>query len=366
MQQVTDYSHSKTLRALAMLTAVLLFTAVAATTTHALPPHNVELVSFTATALSNGVRLSWETATEFETAGYILQREEEGEFVDLLELYDANGQPYQDGIIDAMGSPTVGAIYVADDRTAVSGQTYTYQLVEIEANSNLIAIGDVTITAGQTTPTATLIPVGNNTPVGGSQNTPTPTNTIPATATTHPAATTAATATTVRTFVTATPASAANQETETGQAQATAVPVNNTNPPSNSNPQPAPPANTDGIAFAQELETPASAYPGNTTAPEAENGYPEGLATALPLDSTASPYPVGSFPEAGNPTPTIIAVIGSQTETTESDTAVDSSINSQSGSPSSTAVLWLGFLVGSIIFAAAIYGSIRLFARRRS
>lgn len=353
-----------------MLTAVLLFTAVA--TTHALPPHNVELVSFTATALPNGVRLSWETATEFETAGYILQREEDDEFVDLLELYDANGQLYQDGIIDAMGSPTVGAIYVAEDRTAVPGQTYTYQLVEIEANNNLIAIGNVTVTAGETTPTATNIAIGN-TPTGQTPptHTPTPNGTVSATATNNSAATVAAaTATTVRTFITATPPSAANQEADAGQPQATAVSVNNTNSSSNSqtNPQPAPPANNDGVVFAQEVETetPSAAYPGNASAPEAENGYPEGLATALPLDSTASPYPGGSFPETGNPTPTIIAVIGSQTGTTESSTAVDNATNSQSGSSSSTAVLWLGFLVGSIIFAAAIYGSIRLFARRRS
>lgn len=319
----------------------------------------VELISFTATGLVNGVELRWETATELGAAAFLLQRSQGGAFDTLTELLDANGQPYPGGLIEAEGSPTFGAVYIARDLTAVPGQTYTYQLIEVESDNQMSVIATVTALAGGS-PTPTQIIIGGGTPpdTTGSTSTATPSNTA---VTVSPSATSpapvAATATASRTIITPTPAAAENQVAQ-------AAPVNTTSPVSSQPIAPTPPA-ADNVAFAQAEATPEPAYPGQDAPPETETeegAYPESVVTPLTIDVTETPYPANAFLPEAQPTPTIVGVVGSQSNGTPLTlTAAQTS----SASESSTTILWLGFLAGLLIFVAAIAGSIVLFVRRR-
>lgn len=327
-------------------------------------PLAVELISFTAVGIANGVELRWETATELGAAAFLLQRDQGAGFTGLTQLVDENGQPYPGGLVEAEGSPTFGAVYIARDLTAVSGQSYTYQLVEVESSNQTTIVGSVTVVAGGD-PTPTQIIIGGDaTPVsGGQQETATPTNmavTAPST-TPSPAQ---ATATTARTIITPTPAVAENQ-------LAPSAPDNSTNAATNAgNSQPASPSPTNSgiVEIAQVEPTPESAYPGQTTLPETESGYPEAIVTPLTIDATETPYPANTFLPEQQPTPTIVGIVGSQTNDAAGNNA--STLLTNAGQPgatlaSSTGILWLGFLAGLFIFIAAIIGSIVLFVRRR-
>lgn len=336
------------------LTAVLLPSAVPMTT-YASSAYAVELVSFTASSLPNGVRLTWTTATEQSVSAFFLQRRQgNGNFVDLTQLYAPNGEPYLDGIVEAEGSPTIGATYIADDLTAVPGQTYTYQLVEIEGNNNLNPLATVTVTAGGAH-TSTPISVGNN-------PTPTPQTTSPplsgASPTSPPGASASAnTATATRTFITATPRPSSG---DTGSAPLTASPAatNNTVAGANS-PALGPTATETRQAIAQTDPTPTVDDPVQPTPAVPESGYPESLATPLTIQATVTPYPIHVFTPEQNPTPTIISIIGSQPGSSASaeNTAVSATSN--------TGILWLGFTAGLLIFIVAVAGSIMLYVRRR-
>jgi hypothetical protein len=338
---------------------IALFTAVSQT--HARPAYAVELISFEGIGLPNGVRLTWETATEQSVAGFRLQRSQgSGDFVTLTDLYDANGQPYLDGIIEAQGSPTLGATYIADDFTAVPGQTYTYRLMEIEGDNNENPLETIIVTAGGQ-PTATSITIGTpSNPTSAPQNTPTST---PQTSPTGQSLTATATvltgATATRPLATAAPTQAtANNNTNPPAANTAVSPADSAIPL----PEPvSPPNELDNVVLAQTLETPTTAaYPGTdtTSAPEA---YPEGTTAPLPAsEATPTAYPASAFSPNEAPTPTIIGVIGGNVAGIEESegTAVQTST-------SSTGLLWIGFLGGLLIFIAAIAGSILLFVRRR-
>ncbi len=72
------------------------------------------------------VEITWETATEQNTAGFRLYRSqnEDGEFTLLNE----------DTIVESRGGPVSGATYVYTDYAVEAGETYFYVLEEIESN----------------------------------------------------------------------------------------------------------------------------------------------------------------------------------------------------------------------------------------
>lgn len=74
------------------------------------------------------VEITWETATEQNTAGFRLYRRpnENGEFMLVNE----------DAIIESRGGPVSGAIYVYTDYAVEAGKTYFYLLEEIESNGS--------------------------------------------------------------------------------------------------------------------------------------------------------------------------------------------------------------------------------------
>lgn len=67
------------------------------------------------------VRIDWETATEINTAGFNLYRQEEQEGKRLLNVQ----------LIAAKGSPLTGASYFFVDNSARRGHSYRYQLEEV-------------------------------------------------------------------------------------------------------------------------------------------------------------------------------------------------------------------------------------------
>lgn len=339
-----------------LLTAVGLAASLTpAPAAQAAPTLAVELISFTAVGLPDGVRLTWQTATELNVSAFFLQRTQQHNFENVEQLYAPNGQPYPDGIIESEGNPTYGATYIADDLTAVSGQTYTYRLIEVEENNQLNPLATVLVTAGGA-PTATLIPIGNHTPAPGGQvatQTPPPGSTPQATAANNSAAV-APTAT--RPFITATAG---------GEAGAPLAAAPATLPPAA--PSPTAFTNTAGVALAQTLETPESAYPDTTSeSAPAESAYPVGAgetgtgSTPLP-EVSPTDYPATTFTLKQEPTPTIIGVVGSQA--TDNTAAAEMAVAPTNAR--SVGLLWLGFLAGILIFIMAVFGSMKLFARRR-
>jgi hypothetical protein len=74
------------------------------------------------------VEVTWETATELETAGFALYRREGdlGEFVPVSEDY----------FMESRGGPTNGATYRYLDDQVEEGKTYFYLLEEIESDGS--------------------------------------------------------------------------------------------------------------------------------------------------------------------------------------------------------------------------------------
>lgn len=332
-------------------------------------PTAVGLVSFTAATHPNGVLLTWETATELNTAGFIFHRRtgNTGDFTYLENI----------GMIDALGSPALGQIYQVVDQTAVLGQTYTYRLIEIEINNRQVTLGDVTITVGATptptpsqTPTATATVNPTAAPGTGSTMTPTPTATATATSSAPdatPTTTSAGLPTAVPTnFVTVTPASGNRPgDTSTGVAQPTAVSSISNPPGSNAaNPTSAVPPQPDAaergaVALAQGPETAAA-----TAAAAAAEARPDSYAGQL--------FPADIQPEQGESpqtisetAPTALTVIGSdQAYGLPPSAPANAAADTRQTDDRSTLFLWLGFIVALLIFITGVVGSIILYTRR--
>ncbi len=271
-------------------------------------PTAVSLNYFIATGSANGIDLEWETATEFETAGFKLYRStvgEDGPFDYLSEL----------GFISAEGG-SFGAKYNRTDIDVNLGQTYWYQLVEVETDETEKNVGRVVQAVAGSTPTAT--PAIFMTATSGSQSTAQPTNTNTPTS---PAATTSAsTATQTATATPSTPTPTAVNDSGTAQPSATS--------PATNTPIPLAPTATDIPSQPTQIlpTTTASPIPigSNPTAtpfnlpPTAsssgEQATPSGSGTTITQLPTLPPGGDGSIVEAaGNPYPNPNPTQSSQT-----------------------------------------------------
>lgn len=304
-------------------------------------PTSVELISFDLIPLNNAVQIEWVTATELNTAGFMVQRGSGDEFEFLQEI----------GFIISEGGPQIGASYEVVDETAVNGETYTYKLIEFEQNSSQHEIAAETVTVG-IIPTATGIIIG-----GGGQNPPPATPTIPGqTATPSPTANTTAVSTPTAVPTTITLPTVA----------VTAVPT--TQPTQTANPQnPITTLFQAGVASAQE-ETPlpppqAVAQVENTLTPTTPDVYP-----VQPAQTTAEPNNPTPYPAATStflPTLTTFPVVGSNIQLIPTVPAVTTIDINTRPVLSGIAFLWGGFILAFFIFITAVLGSIHLFTRRR-
>ena len=262
--------HHRQIHRLLILAVAVVALSVPALIAGANPaPTAVTIIRFEGFGVANGVRLEWETGTEFDTAGFWIERanQQSGPYTRMMDTV---------GFIPATGDGIFGAEYEALDDTAVLGLTYWYRLIEVELDgSENIPVAPIAVTAGPTTPTPTPTRTPTHTP------TPTRTPTATATATNLPGQTATATPTSTATATptqTAMPTAAA---TGPGQVVATATVT------------PARPLAT---------ATPGAASPGSPTATVAAgNTGPVGNVTAAPG---------GTAPVDSSPTPASTAPVG--------------------------------------------------------
>jgi hypothetical protein len=323
----------------------------------------ITLLYFRGTGQNNSVLLEWATGTEFNTAGFRLVRSssETGQYFPLDQI----------GFIPAEGDGIVGAEYEAvDDENVVNGQTYWYELIEIELDGTENLAGPISVIAGPSTPTptststgtATTVPsgTGNQTPTPGSSqgnSTPTATATIPA-----------------ATQSTATPTRQSQDETEnqpedSGDSQ-TASPSSGTiAAPSNSSLSATAvnPGDTIDVAGHPGPESVDSTDSSRTRTVAEVAAYPGPNS----LDPTSAPvaYPLGGDIRVLNLTPPAnsepsgaSSIIGSQEA---GDSKTISTANDDNRSGSSTLMLWIGFIAALLIFVSSVIGSVVYFSRQR-
>ena len=345
---------------------------------NALEPHqtvNVGLVRFAGIPLDNAVRLEWDTETELGTAGYKLKR---GQNNALAYLAAPGGSG--DLFIGSEGGPNQGYEYAYTDNTAVNGERYTYQLVEVEVDGSEIPLADTTVTAG-IVPTATSIVVSGG-GGGGSKNTPTSNTTEP---TATPTVTLSATPQTTNTLVpTTTPLSTS----------APAPPATATQAPSYPGQEPAPQSDPAAGVLAQPTEEPfqrnasdessqadsfvvAVALAQEEPAMEESNLFPDSETIAHTQYALlyANYTVIGASPRATEEgaiqdDPVRPLVITRNQNPGDSSSPAPEMQDAETGTPISSMAgriyLWAAFIAALVIFVAAVIGAILIYTRQRS
>ncbi|WP_211204013.1 T9SS type A sorting domain-containing protein [Chloroherpeton thalassium] len=106
----------------------------------------VELVSFEAVTTSGDnalprVKLSWQTATELNNAGFkIFKRQSTSQDEETLASYQTNDA------LKGLGTSAFGNIYSFVDADVSAGKTYVYRLVDVDYEGNIESHGEVSVT----------------------------------------------------------------------------------------------------------------------------------------------------------------------------------------------------------------------------
>ncbi|MBK8046774.1 MAG: DUF11 domain-containing protein [Anaerolineales bacterium] len=100
-------------------------------------PTAVILTSFSAVAASDGVLVTWETASEVNTAGFFVYR---------LDATTGQQMQVNEEIVPALLGAAPGGTYRILDRGAQTGSAYTYLLVEIETGGQQKEYGPFALT----------------------------------------------------------------------------------------------------------------------------------------------------------------------------------------------------------------------------
>jgi hypothetical protein len=335
----------------------------------AAPPRSVGLLSFEATALANAVRLDWETATELETAGFIVKRSvNSGPFISLPDIgvpgfIDAAGNPA--GFVIAVGGPAEGGIYQVMDADVQAGNDYTYKLIEVENDNNEIELEMQSVTfASAPTNTPTALPLVTTASDSTATATLLPDSTAPSVATqaanngtaNAPASASPTVPAEVATIVPASQPATATERSQDGD-------------------QGSPNTATNNSVLAQ-VETTATAVPPtpSETTTNGENGYPGFEAQSEPTDEPTAPIPIPlesavtayplATPSAGQDEATpVVPVIGSQSDTNEANLSQGTGGRDQQ---LGRIYLWSGFLLALLIFITTVVATILLFTRKRT
>lgn len=332
---------------------------------------NIGLTRFEAIPLDNKVRLEWQTETELGTAGYKLKRGQNGSF-----SYLADASTNDDLFILSEGGPSLGASYAFVDETAINGELYTYQLIEVTVDGSETVQADQTITVG-VQPTNTPIVLGGG---GGDSNnsSPTPGNTSTPTATaastnvgSTPLASSTPRPTIIPTQTSPVLASTSPPPTQTvavvrptsAPATAAASISDQNNQQTDENPSADP-----GVGIAQALEE-------NTlsdVSPEAQNpgspGQESNPVTADMIQSSSNPNTTDPeiAAERDGSQPTVIGITRPLDSGANAEDVVGSQeSNPNQGSNPARIYLWVAFIAAMVIFVAAVLSAILLYTRRR-
>ncbi|MGQ9829265.1 MAG: SdrD B-like domain-containing protein, partial [Roseiflexus sp.] len=100
-------------------------------------PTAIQLTRFSAERSAQGVVVRWETAAEYGTRGFFLERSATGSRSDAVRITDR--------LIPARGSVGSGASYEWNDTTATPGTRYTYWLVEESTDGMTHIYGPATV-----------------------------------------------------------------------------------------------------------------------------------------------------------------------------------------------------------------------------
>lgn len=242
----------------------------------------ISLVRFTATGRTNNILIEWETATEFNNAGF---------FVWASDLEDGVYNPISD-FIEAKGDGVTGAIYGFIDIEVEPGVVKYYKLEAVELNQNSEFFGPVSGVFNIATPSATSTPTRTATANLAVSSSPTATLTLTAQVQSgSPTATSAENV--IPSATTAAPTSSSNQAAYPGQATATQTQT--------------PEFNYLGTPYLPiPSPTPQPAYPDQAITPTALQGEmaPDGTTVTEP---THSPTPGSAQAEEGTKSPQEIA-----------------------------------------------------------
>ena len=97
----------------------------------------VELISFSAIGGDGSVTLEWETASEIDNLGFILERRtEEGNFVRIADYTDTPGL---EGLINS----ATGAVYNYIDESIPEKGNYLYRLLQVDMDGSIHQVSDV-------------------------------------------------------------------------------------------------------------------------------------------------------------------------------------------------------------------------------
>ena len=107
-------------------------------------PTLVELTSFSAEAGPESVRISWQTASEIDNAGFHIWRSENK---------DWGYEKITQALIPAEGSPTQAASYHFDDKGVEPGKTYYYKLEDVDTGGHRSYYGPVSVQMSAAIPT---------------------------------------------------------------------------------------------------------------------------------------------------------------------------------------------------------------------
>jgi Predicted outer membrane protein len=99
-------------------------------------PTAIQLTRFSAERGAQGVVVRWETAAEYGTRGFYLERSATGSRSDAVRITDR--------LIPARGSVSSGAAYEWNDTTAAPGTRYTYWLIEETVDGSTHIYGPAT------------------------------------------------------------------------------------------------------------------------------------------------------------------------------------------------------------------------------